>query len=828
MNKRFFTALLFLVLASGMIFCQSTLVSRYVDGANKAYVNGNNADAFKYINMALGQYEAGKMPDNVISLAQAIYSDYLRDVKVAGDTVAFAEFRQWAAEFPSVIDAKLTREMNQVQAQFEAEAAQIEKLRIETEALKVASNMGQGASSEQTEALIAANNTLMSKIDELSASQEQTALAYQQSQEQIAAMQLQQQQTTQALKDAQAQQQQTAQIFADAQKQSAQALEAAQAQQQQTALAFQQSQEQIAAMQLQQQQTAQAMKDAQDQAAIALQSAQQQTAQAAKAIQDAQNQAAQSMQAAQAQVEAMKQVQEQTTMALADAQKTAIQATEALKTANSQTSQAIKENQALTEQALKQTNSLLEQNQQAIAQGQKETNQLIQSTNQSLQATTQTLLNSQEQANQTLQSTTKTILDGQQQTNQALQSTTKTILDGQEQTNQALQSTTKTILDGQQQTNQALQSTTKTILDGQEQTNLTLQSTTKTILDGQEQTNLTLQTTTQTLIQNQEETSAAINESLQAQALIQEQQKEAIETVLVGIESSSEASKASTKQIMIVLAVLVGLIFIGIIAAIISISMSRKQQKLFAETLRVVSELQRIPLEASSNYNNLSLEDLYSGMRALESANSDSKGGRKALQQFDKKEVSDELRAELRDLATACERWGQKIDKITNRKNNSKNVAELVFKIAQKMDLGEYTSMLYFCAAMVYDIGFLNLDENLLNKSSLTEEEKYQIRSHVREGIKLIDFVPEKFKSVFVEAILMHHENLDGSGYPDGLHDKQIPAVSRLIRVVESFIAQISKRNYHGIFDKETAISELRKYPERYDQTIVNALDTLI
>ncbi len=817
MNKRFFTTLLFLVLASGMIFCQSTLVSRYVDGANKAYVNGNNADAFKYINMALGQYEAGKVPDNVISLAQAIYSDYLRDVKASGDTVAFAEFRQWGSEFPSVIDAKLTREINQVQTQFDAEAAQIEKLRIETEALKVASNMGQGASSEQTEALIAANNTLMSKIDELSASQEQTALAYQQSQEQIAAMQLQQQQTTQALKDAQAQQQQTAQIFADAQKQSAQALEAAQAQQQQTALAFQQSQEQIAAMQAQQQQTAQAMKEAQDQAAMALQSAQQQTAQAAKAIQDAQNQAAQSMQAAQAQVEAMKQVQEQTTMALADAQKTAIQATEALKNANDQTSQAIKENQALTEQALKQTNSLLAQNQQVLTQGQKETNQLIQTTNQTLQNTTQSL-----------QTTTQTLLNSQEQTNQALQSTTKTILDGQQQTNQALQSTTKTILDGQQQTNQTLQSTTKTILDGQEQTNQTLQSTTKSILDGQEQANLTLQATSQTLIQNQEETSAAINESLQAQTLLQEQQKEAMENVLVGIENTAEASKASTKQIMIVLAVLVGLIFIGIIAAIISISMSRKQQKLFAETLRVVSELQRIPLEASSNYNNLSLEDLYSGMRALESANSEAKSGRKALQQFDKKEVNDELRAELRDLATACERWGQKIDKITNRKNNSKNVAELVFKIAQKMDLGEYTSMLYFCAAMVYDIGFLNLDENLLNKGSLTEEEKYQIRSHVREGIKLIDFVPEKFKSVFVEAILMHHENLDGSGYPDGLHDKQIPAVSRLIRVVESFIAQISKRNYHGIFDKETAISELRKYPERYDQTIVNALDTLI
>ena len=232
--------------------------------------------------------------------------------------------------------------------------------------------------------------------------------------------------------------------------------------------------------------------------------------------------------------------------------------------------------------------------------------------------------------------------------------------------------------------------------------------------------------------------------------------------------------------------------------------------------------MQRIPLEAADS---LRLADVYSGMRAIEDAG---RPRQKVNTDFEEKEVDDKLRAELRELATACEKEGLKIDKATKRKNNSKNVAEMVFKIAQHMGLGEYKSMLYFCASMVYDIGFLRIDPNLMEAESLTEEQKYQIRSHVRAGSAMLDFVPEKFRPVFLEATLMHHENLDGSGYPDGLVGQQIPPIAKMIRLVESFIAQISKRNYRGIFDKETALEELRKHPEWYDQEIVDVLDKLI
>ena len=152
----------------------------------------------------------------------------------------------------------------------------------------------------------------------------------------------------------------------------------------------------------------------------------------------------------------------------------------------------------------------------------------------------------------------------------------------------------------------------------------------------------------------------------------------------------------------------------------------------------------------------------------------------------------------------------------------------LIFKIAKEMDLGEYYSMLYFCASMVYDIGFLDNKAELFEEGEFTEEQKTEIRNHVHTGVDRLDFVPEKFRPIFVDAVCMHHENNDGSGYPDGVKEKRIPDVARMIHVVESYISMISKRTYHKIFDQEAAIDTLKQAAEKYDQAIVTILEDVI
>ena len=121
------------------------------------------------------------------------------------------------------------------------------------------------------------------------------------------------------------------------------------------------------------------------------------------------------------------------------------------------------------------------------------------------------------------------------------------------------------------------------------------------------------------------------------------------------------------KSLIVILLCISGvLILIVVIIVSVTIRMGKKQQELFTETLRVVSEMQRIPLEAADS---LRLADVYSGMRAIEDASRPSKH---VNIEFEEKEVDDKLRAELRELATECEKEGLKIDKVTKRKNNSK------------------------------------------------------------------------------------------------------------------------------------------------------------
>jgi len=75
---------------------------------------------------------------------------------------------------------------------------------------------------------------------------------------------------------------------------------------------------------------------------------------------------------------------------------------------------------------------------------------------------------------------------------------------------------------------------------------------------------------------------------------------------------------------------------------------------------------------------------------------------------------------------------------------------------------------------------------------------------------------------------MKHHENIDGSGYPQGLKGDEIPQIARLIRVAESYVSLSSKRSYRGAMDKETAVNTLKEQPGLYDTEVVDALDKLV
>jgi HD-GYP domain-containing protein (c-di-GMP phosphodiesterase class II) len=175
-----------------------------------------------------------------------------------------------------------------------------------------------------------------------------------------------------------------------------------------------------------------------------------------------------------------------------------------------------------------------------------------------------------------------------------------------------------------------------------------------------------------------------------------------------------------------------------------------------------------------------------------------------------------------------CRNYGEQIDKLTHRKNTSRNVGELVYKISKFMNYDEHEAMLHYMVGLVHDIGFLNLDSNLFQLKTLTEDQFKLVQSHVSEGLKMIGFIPEENKSLFIDGISKHHENLDGSGYPEKISGDQIPYIAKVIRVVESYIALISMRAYRNVITREEAVDILRKELDKYDVQIVNALDNII
>ena len=113
-------------------------------------------------------------------------------------------------------------------------------------------------------------------------------------------------------------------------------------------------------------------------------------------------------------------------------------------------------------------------------------------------------------------------------------------------------------------------------------------------------------------------------------------------------------------------------------------------------------------------------------------------------------------------------------------------------------------------AALLHDIGKIGIHENILNKPrKLTNDEFEIIKSHPTIGAKIIAGVDKLVDKM--PAIKYHHEKWDGSGYPDGKREKNIPIEARIIAIADSFDAMTSNRAYRKALKPRKAIDILDK-----------------
>lgn len=138
-------------------------------------------------------------------------------------------------------------------------------------------------------------------------------------------------------------------------------------------------------------------------------------------------------------------------------------------------------------------------------------------------------------------------------------------------------------------------------------------------------------------------------------------------------------------------------------------------------------------------------------------------------------------------------------------------------------------------AAPLCDLGNMALPTNILQKKGeLTSEEREMIRSHASIGAKMLMDIMEAgtengFVKMAVEMVHYHHENWDGSGYPEGRKGEEIPLSAQIICVVSDFCALTEDRSFRKAYDKAEALEIMRENAGiRYNPEIFNIMQKIV
>lgn len=156
------------------------------------------------------------------------------------------------------------------------------------------------------------------------------------------------------------------------------------------------------------------------------------------------------------------------------------------------------------------------------------------------------------------------------------------------------------------------------------------------------------------------------------------------------------------------------------------------------------------------------------------------------------------------------------------------SVSNLTYMTAREMELDGKTCYELAVAGLVHDIGKLRLSGYLYGRAqdSFAMENMKYMRLHSRISYDVLkDY---DFSSFILQSVLHHHENYDGSGYPDNLKGEDIPFGARVMRAADTFTALISDRPYRKAFDIDTAMSIMIDEIHNYDMEVFIAFQKII
>lgn len=153
-------------------------------------------------------------------------------------------------------------------------------------------------------------------------------------------------------------------------------------------------------------------------------------------------------------------------------------------------------------------------------------------------------------------------------------------------------------------------------------------------------------------------------------------------------------------------------------------------------------------------------------------------------------------------------------------------MAVIASAIGKEMGLSPLRCKLLHYAGVVHDLGKVAIPSEILNKPGrLSHPEVLLIRTHVEHGVHILK--DAGFCTRVLDVISMHHEYMDGSGYPGGLTGDAIEA--RILTVADIYEAMTAHRTYRPSLGSETALAELRSGSgSRFDPQVIAALEVIL
>ncbi len=190
------------------------------------------------------------------------------------------------------------------------------------------------------------------------------------------------------------------------------------------------------------------------------------------------------------------------------------------------------------------------------------------------------------------------------------------------------------------------------------------------------------------------------------------------------------------------------------------------------------------------------------------------------------KEAAEENRelfiGSIRMLAAAID------EKDPYTRGHSGRVAKYSTLIGQELGLSSEELDKLRISALLHDVGKIGVEDRVLKKpGALTPEEFGLMKQHTVKGANIMR--PVSQLKEMLPGIELHHEHMDGRGYPYGLQGQQIPLMARIIGVADTLDAMTTNRPYQSAMELEYALDRIRALTgSKFDAVIVTALESAV